>query len=382
MKFDKVIGQREAKQRLLQLMQEGRLPHALMLCGPQGSGKMALAMAFASYLLGERNGDESVLSSPQAIANAEAMLRKWEHPDLHFTYPVIRPAGTSSDHKMVSDDFTREWHELISHGPYFTMDQWLDAMKATNQQAVIYASESDDLTRKLSLKSSQGGYKISLVWLPERMNAECANKLLKLLEEPPTQTVFLLVCEEPERLLETIRSRTQRIDVKRIADDDIEQALTERRGLDTDVAHRISHVANGNWLKALEELDTGNENRQFFDMFVMLMRLAYARDVRELKKWTEVIAGYGREKQCRMLSYFSQMIRENFVYNFHQPELCYMTQEEDNFSSKFARFINEANVIEISELLTKTQRDIHQNANAKIVFYDMALQMIVLILRK
>jgi len=382
MKFDKVIGQREAKQRLLQLVQEGRLPHALMLCGPQGSGKMALTMAFASYLLGERNGDESVLSSPQAIANAEAMLRKWEHPDLHFTYPVIRPAGTSSDHKMVSDDFTREWHELISHGPYFTMDQWLDAMKATNQQAVIYASESDDLTRKLSLKSSQGGYKISLVWLPERMNAECANKLLKLLEEPPTQTVFLLVCEEPERLLETIRSRTQRIDVKRIADDDIEQALTERRGLDTDVAHRISHVANGNWLKALEELDTDNGNRQFFDMFVKLMRLAYARDVRELKKWTEVIAGYGREKQCRMLSYFSQMIRENFVYNFHQPELCYMTQEEDNFSSKFARFINEANVIEISELLTKTQRDIHQNANAKIVFYDMALQMIVLILRK
>jgi DNA polymerase-3 subunit delta' len=282
----------------------------------------------------------------------------------------------------VSDDFTREWHELLGHGPYFTMDQWLDAMKAANQQAVIYASESDDLTRKLSLKSSQGGYKISLVWLPERMNAECANKLLKLLEEPPTQTVFLLVCEEPERLLETIRSRTQRIDVKRIADDDIKQALVERRGLDADVAHRISHVANGNWLKALEELDTGNENRQFFDMFVMLMRLAYARDVRELKKWTEVIAGYGREKQRRMLSYFSQMIRENFVYNFHQPELCYMTQEEENFSSKFARFINEANVIEISELLAKTQRDIRQNANAKIVFYDMALQMIVLILRK
>jgi DNA polymerase-3 subunit delta' len=382
MKFDEVIGQHEAKQRLLQLVQEGRLPHALMLCGPQGSGKMALAMAFASYLLGERNGEESVLTSPQAIANAEAMLRKWEHPDLHFTYPVIRPAGTSSDHKMVSDDFTREWHELLGHGPYFTMDQWLDAMKAANQQAVIYASESDDLTRKLSLKSSQGGYKISLVWLPERMNAECANKLLKLLEEPPTQTVFLLVCEEPERLLETIRSRTQRIDVKRIADDDIKQALVERRGLDADVAHRISHVANGNWLKALEELDTGNENRQFFDMFVMLMRLAYARDVRELKKWTEVIAGYGREKQRRMLSYFSQMIRENFVYNFHQPELCYMTQEEENFSSKFARFINEANVIEISELLAKTQRDIRQNANAKIVFYDMALQMIVLILRK
>ncbi|MFW9602106.1 MAG: ATP-binding protein [Prevotella sp.] len=383
MKFSDVIGQEEAINRLRQLVEEQRVPSTMMLCGPSGCGKMALAMAFASYLLGERDGEKSLLSDPMAIRNAEAMLKNWEHPDLHFTYPVIKPAGVSADHKMISDDFTREWHEMIAESQYFFIDNWLAKMDAANQQAIIGAGESDELTRKMSLKSSQGGYKVSIIWLPERMNAECANKLLKLLEEPPHQTVFIMVSEEPELLLDTIKSRTQRIDIKKIDDDAIEKALTERRGLDQDVAHRIARIANGNWMRALENLDAGNENRQFLDMFIMLMRLSYQRNIKELKKWSEIAStNYGREKQRRMLNYFSRMVRENFMYNFQQAELCYMTQEEENFSSKFARFINEANVIEISELLQKARRDIGQNANGKIVFFDLALQMIVLLIRK
>ena len=383
MKFSDVIGQEEAIGRLRQLVEEQRVPSTMMLCGPSGCGKMALAMAFASYLLGERDGEKSLLSDPMAIRNAEAMLKNWEHPDLHFTYPVIKPAGVSADHKMISDDFTREWHEMIAESQYFFIDNWLAKMDAANQQAIIGAGESDELTRKMSLKSSQGGYKVSIIWLPERMNAECANKLLKLLEEPPHQTVFIMVSEEPELLLDTIKSRTQRIDIKKIDDDAIEKALTERRGLDQDVAHRIARIANGNWMRALENLDAGNENRQFLDMFIMLMRLSYQRNIKELKKWSEIAStNYGREKQRRMLNYFSRMVRENFMYNFQQAELCYMTQEEEDFSSKFARFINEANVIEISELLQKARRDIGQNANGKIVFFDLALQMIVLLIRK
>jgi len=383
MKFSDVIGQEEAINRLRQLVEEQRVPSTMMLCGPSGCGKMALAMAFASYLLGERDGEKSLLSDPMAIRNAEAMLKNWEHPDLHFTYPVIKPAGVSADHKMISDDFTREWHEMIAESQYFFIDNWLAKMDAANQQAIIGAGESDELTRKMSLKSSQGGYKVSIIWLPERMNAECANKLLKLLEEPPHQTVFIMVSEEPELLLDTIKSRTQRIDIKKIDDDAIEKALTERRGLDQDVAHRIARIANGNWMRALENLDAGNENRQFLDMFIMLMRLLYQRNIKELKKWSEIAStNYGREKQRRMLNYFSRMVRENFMYNFQQAELCYMTQEEEDFSSKFARFINEANVIEISELLQKARRDIGQNANGKIVFFDLALQMIVLLIRK
>ena len=288
----------------------------------------------------------------------------------------------NADHKPISDDFAREWHELIMAGPFFTMNEWLEMMGGENQQAIITAGESNELIRKLSLKSSQGGYKVSLIWLPERMNIECANKILKLLEEPPSQTVFILVCEEPDKLLETIRSRVQRIDVKKIADEDVRQALMEKRGLTEDVAQRISRMANGSWLKALEMLSTDSENELFLDMFQTLMRLSYQRKVKDLKTWSERMAAMGREKQKRFLTYFLRLIRENFMYNFHQEELCYMTQREEDFARNFARFINEANILPIMDLINKSIRDIGQNANAKIVFFDMALQMIVLLIQK
>ena len=230
--------------------------------------------------------------------------------------------------------------------------------------------------------SSQGGYKISLIWLPERMNIQCANKMLKLLEEPPRQTLFLLVSEQPELLLETIRSRTQRIDFKKIATQELEQALIERRGLDRDTAHRIARIANGNWNKALEELNAGNENQQFLDLFIMLMRLAYMRKIHDLKKWCDIVAAFNREKQKRMLDYFTHMLRESFMYNFHQEELVYMTQEEENFAKNFARFINEANIIDIFHLFDECKAMINQNANAKIIFFDMVLNIIVMLIRK
>ena len=370
MNWDAVIGQREVQERLMQMVSEERLPHAIMLCGPQGAGKMALAMAFGCKLL-----DDGKVTS-------QAMLRKMEHPDLHFTYPTIKLPSMGSDHKPVSDDFAREWHELIMEGPYFTMDQWMTAMGGENQQAIITAGESDELVRKLSLKSSQGGYKVSIVWLPERMNIECANKLLKLIEEPPRQTVFIMVCEEPDKLLETIRSRVQRIDVKKIENEDIEQALIRQRGISEETAHRIAHLANGNWQKALEELQVGTENEQFLDLYISLMRLAYQRKIKDLRKWSEVMAAFGREKQRRWLSYFLKMARENFFYNFQTEELNYMTQEEEKFARNFARFINEGNILPINDLANRAIRDIGQNANAKIVFFDFALQMIVLLLQK
>ena len=384
--FEQVIGQKDTQERLLQLVREERLPHALMLCGPAGCGKLALAIGFAKVLLA---GD-----GQQPSANTVAMLDKLEHPDLHFTYPTIKLPSMGSEHKPVSDDFAREWHELITAGPYFTMAQWLEQMGGENQQAIITAGESDALIRKLSLKSSQGGYKVSIVWLPERMNIECANKILKLLEEPPHQTVFIMVCQEPDRLLETIRSRVQRIDVRRIDDNDIRQALMERRGLSEDQAQRISRMANGNWLAALEMLGADSENDYFLQLFQTLMRQAYLRNVKEMKAWSEQMAALGRERQKRFLEYFLRLVRENFMYNFQQSvgetspaahdakELCYMTQNEEDFARNFARFINEANILPITDLATRCIRDIGQNANAKIVFFDMALQMIVLLIQK
>ena len=369
----------------MEMVQENRVPHALMFCGPQGCGKLAMALAFASYLLGERESAPEELIEEQK--RTQAMLRKWEHPDLHFTFPTIKTSDMGGDHNPVSLDFIKEWKEmLLSQGPYVLISDWMQRMGKSdadfNKQAIITVEETDNISRELSMMSSQGGYKISLIWLPERMNIQAANKILKLLEEPPRQTLFLLVSENPELLLETIRSRTQRLDFKKIDNDSLEQALIERRALAQEMAHRIARIANGNWNAALEELDSGNENRQHLDMFIMLMRLAYMRNIHDLKKWSDVVATFGREKQKRMLDYFMHMLRESFMYNFRNPELGYMTQEEENLARNFARFINEANIIDMSNLFEETKRFIAQNANPKIVFFDLALKIIVLLIRK
>lgn len=379
MRKSDVIGQQDAWERLMQMVHEDRLPHAMMLCGAQGSGKMALALAFANYLLcrNHTQGDEACEVCPQC-----KMLKKWEHPDLHFSFPTIKLPSMGSDHKPVSDDFIREWHEMLESGPYFSMDQWMTAIGAENQQAIITAGESDDLVRKLSLKSSQGGYKISIIWLPERMNIECANKLLKLIEEPPQGTIFIMVCEEPDKLLETIRSRTQRIDVRRISSESIAVALQQKHGLGAESSMRLARLANGSWLKAVRELESDSENDDFLADYQQLMRLAYQRNVRNLKKWSEHMQTYGREKQKRFMDYFMRLTRENFMYNFGNPDLNYMSEKEEEFATKFARFINENNVIAMTEMAEKIQRDIKQNANAKIVFFDMALRMIMMLLQK
>ena len=371
MKFQEVIGQEDAKDRLRMLVREGKVPHALLFCGPQGCGKMALALAFASYLLcTNKEGGDSCGHCPQC-----AMTHKWAHPDLHFTYPVIKAPGTSSDYRPVSDDYAREWQRMLSASPYFTIDNWLREIGAANQQAIITVRESDEISRKLSLKSSQGGYKVSLIWLPERMNEACANKLLKLIEEPPTQTVFLLVSEDPMVLLETIRSRTQRFDMRAIDTPAIEQSLVQTRGIDPEQAHRIARVADGSWTKALDLLSADNEERDFLDMFIKMNRQSFSRDIRGMRIWSDNAYELGRERQRRMLRYFMRMIRESFMYNFRIPELNYMTEEEENFVRRYAPYVNEANVIEMTDLMAEGIRDIGQNANARIVFFDTALRM-------
>ncbi len=359
MTFDDIIGQEEAKQRLRTEMEQGKVPHALMFSGPEGCGAMPLAVAYAQMLLGNN-----------------VMAEKLQHPDLHFAFPIYK----KNSKPTFCDDFIKEWRELILRSPYFGMQEWMDASGAENQQLVIYVDESDAIFKKLSLKSSQGGYKILIMWLPEKMHEACANKLLKLLEEPPAQTVFILVSEQQDKVLQTIRSRCQTIELSRLTVEEVEDALINRRSILPAEAHRIARSCAGNMAAAIRSITDNSENQLFFDLFVLLMRMSYVRKVKEMKQWSDKVAGLGRERQKAFLEYCQKMIRENFIYNFQRhDELNYMNETEADFAVKFAPFINENNVFGIMDELSLAQRDIMQNTNPKMVFFDFALKMIVLI---
>ena len=372
--FKDVIGQEEAKQRLIREAKEGKIAHARLFCGPEGIGKLPLAIAYARYLSCNNPGKKDACG----ICPSCVKFNKLAHPDLHFVFPVIKKKSKDT----VSDDFIAEWRELLSQTPYFNLNIWLEEMGAENQQAQIYVKESDEIIRKLSLKSSQGGYKIMIIWLPEKMNVECSNKLLKLLEEPPSQTIFLLVSEEPDMLLTTIQSRTQRFSLYGIEEKYIAERLQSQYGLQERDAISIGHRSEGNFLKALESIHLNEENKLFFDLFVSLMRLSYQRKIREMKQWSETIAAMGRERQKHFLSYCQRLVRENFIFNFQDPSLIFMNEEEQNFSKRFAPYINEKNVMGIMDELSEAQRHIEQNVNARMVFFDFSLKMIVLLVQK
>ena len=372
--FKDVIGQEEAKQRLIREAKEGKIAHARLFCGPEGIGKLPLAIAFARYLSCNNPGENDACG----VCPSCVKFNKLAHPDLHFVFPVIKKKAKDT----VSDDFISEWREILSHTPYFNLNIWLEEMGAENQQAQIYVKESDEIIRKLSLKSSQGGYKIMIIWLPEKMNVECSNKLLKLLEEPPSQTIFLLISEEPDMLLTTIQSRTQRFTLYGIKEECIMERLQNQYGLQEKDANSIAHQSEGNFLKALESIHLSEENKLFFDLFVNLMRLSYQRKIREMKQWSETLAAMGREKQKHFLSYCQRLVRENFIYNFQNPSLIFMNEEEQNFSKRFAPYINEKNVMGIMDELSEAQRHIEQNVNARMVFFDFSLKMIVLLVQK
>lgn len=374
MYFKDIIGQETVKQRLRLEVREGRVPHAQLFAGPEGTGALPLAIAYARFLLCTRRGEEDACGTCPSCVK----LNKLAHPDLHFVFPVVKRKGGGD---TVSDDYIREWRELAISTPYFGMNHWLDAMGAENQQAQIFVKESDELVRKLSLKSSEGGYKVVIIWLPEKMKVECANKLLKLLEEPPAQTVFLLVSEEPDRILPTILSRTQRINVPRLEDAEIAEALKARFGLqDTDAAE-TARLAEGSYLQALEIIHLSEDTQLFFGLFVSLMRLAYQRKVKEMREWSDTVAAMGRERQKDFLTYCQRMVRESFVSNFHRKEMNYMNREEENFTIRFASFINERNVMGITDELAEAQTHIEQNVNPRMVFFDFALKMIVLLIQ-
>ena len=382
MLFRDIIGQEATKQQLRQSAREGRIPHAQLFTGVSGIGKLQLALAYAQYLnCPNRTDEDSCGTCPTCL-----QFQHLQHPDLHFAFPIVK-----TDAGDTCDAFLEPWREIILDQHYFDLDDWYRALGVETKQGMIYEKESQEILRKLSLKAYGNGYKIMIIWQPEKMNATSANKLLKLLEEPPAQTVFLLVSEHPEQLLSTIQSRVQVVRVPRLEKEVIATALT-RDGIPADTAADIARIANGSYLVARKKADESEENQQELRDFIALFRDAYTvgvlkdplkkyESLKRLRQWSLEMAdsSVGREKQKHFLQYAQQQVRENYIRNIGQPDLNYQLAAEREFSAKFAPFIHDGNVEAIMNQLELAERQIEQNGNAKVIFFDLCLQMIVLI---
>ena len=382
MLFSQIIGQQEVKDRFIRSVSEGRIPHAQLLSGPEGVGKLPLAIAYAQYICCEHRGARDACG----VCPSCLKYNKLAHPDLHFVFPIIKPAGKQS---VVCDDFMGDFRKLVLEKTYFSVDEWYSRISGDAKQGMIYTNESEEIVRKLSMKTYEAEYKVMIIWLPEKLHESAANKLLKILEEPYEKTLFLLVSNAPDAIITTILSRTQRIQVPGLADAEIKQALLDRHGGLTEAeAADVARIAGGSYLRAEMLLEDGNESRVNFDRFVTIMRLAWQvgnrkdhASLKTLRKWADDMAAssVGRERQKKFLQYAQRMVRENFIYNLHQADLNYMTSYESDFSVRFSPFINERNVEQLVAELALAERHIEQNVNAKMVFFDLVLKIIMLL---
>ena len=370
MRFADIPGHEGVKRAMLSMADSGRVPHAMMLYENEGCGAFPLALAFLQYLAcPNRHDGDSCGSCPSCNR-----MSKLIHPDLHFVFPIVQKKDRK---KEICDDYLPEWRSFLQELPYFNLDQWLTCMEAGNSQALIYSKESDEIIHKLNLKIYEANYRTLIVWLPEKLHPVCANKLLKMIEEPPAQTVILMISENPDQILGTIQSRVQRIPVPPIADEAIRQALVSHYGLSPEDAAEVAHLSNGSFLRATETISLDEENQFYLEMFKGMMRNSWARNVKEMKALADTLAGIGRERQKNFLAYCQHLIRENFMYRFQAPEMTYLNRAEASFSVKFAPFVNERNVMGLMEELSRAEDHITQNVNAKMVFFDLALQLTV-----
>ena len=380
MQIRDIIGQETLKVEMCRMVQSGRIPHAILLSGASGVGKLPLALALAQYIAcGHRTDSDSCGVCPSCL-----QYSKLQHPDLHFVFPIVK--NSTSD---TGDTYVNDFREMVLKNPYCDQDDWTLALQAEKKQSVIYDSQGDEIERKLRLKSFSEGYKTVIVWQPDKMNETCANKLLKLLEEPPERTLFLFVTEHPELLLPTIISRLRPVNVPRLTEAQIREALIVKGGVSAEQAEDVTRLARGSYREALRVNDDKDRTKEFFSEFCELMRNAWRvgtqRDYAALQNMNDWVGqmtqgkGASRERQCAFLQFAQRMFRENFISNYGEPQLNYMRAEEQKFATKFAPFINERNIETFMEQFSTAERQIAQNANARMVFFDLCLQCIVLI---
>ena len=370
--FRDIVGHSELKQRLIEMVDSGRIPHAQLYTGAEGVGKLALALAVAQYICCEhREGGE-----PCGKCSSCAQFAKLSHPDLHFVFPMATRDGVK-----VCSDVVDIFRKAVLDNPYISLEEWMNQV-SDGKTVQIYAAEGKEILSKLSFKPYQGQYKVMIVWIPEKMNVECANKVLKILEEPSPDTVFMLVSDRPDDVLGTIYSRCQRITVPPIEQKDMEQALRERFSIDeANMAYLVKN-AMGSWGRMQGLLKETDESKYDFELFVQMMRLAWGLDVKGIRAWTEQVAALPREGQIRFLQKSQRLIRENFILRLRNRELSYMNAEEMAFAAKFAQFIHEKNVVQIMEELALAEAQIAQNGNTKIILFHLEILLYKLLKKR
>ncbi|MEL6810896.1 MAG: DNA polymerase III subunit delta' [Bacteroidota bacterium] len=381
MDFSEIIGLQHIKSHLKTTLENGRVAHAQLFSGPSGSGLLPLAMAYAGQLLcsAHEKGSEAYLRCAANVSNLS-------HPDLHFIYPVN--TNDSVKKNAVSSSFSEEWRTFLKENPYGSLFNWFRVLGIENKQGNISVKEAEEISKKLALKSYEGGYKIMIIWMADKMNVECSNKILKLVEEPPEKTILLLLTEREEQILNTIRSRCQTLHIPLLSEKDIAETLVSKYHVSEPIAMKVSRQAHGDFNKALHIVENDDEDTVFESWFVQWVRTAFKakgnkKSIQELLNWSDMMAGKGRETQKNFLLYCTELFRQALLKNYKTDALLYFETTDPKFSiDKFAPFVHQNNIFEIVGAIEEATFHIERNGNAKIIFTDLSIQLTKLIHRK
>ncbi len=375
MLFDEIVGLPHIKNHLTTTADRSRIPHAQLFTGSSGSGTLPMAIAYAQYLLCRNSEGEN----RGGAESCNLKFRNFSHPDLHFAFPVA--VNEKVKKYPVSSHFLEEWRELLMTNPYFSLFEWYQKLGVENKQGQISVHEAQDIVKSLSLKAFEGGFKVMIIWMADKMNTQTANKLLKLIEEPPNKTVFILIAEDEEQIIQTIRSRCQKLHFPPLSEADIAEALQKKENCEAAVAKKIAHQCSGNYSKALHLLKKDSGDDQFEKWFISWVRTAFKAKgnkatVLELTAWSEEIAGLGRETQKSFLLYCIDFFRQAMMLNYKAEDLVYLEPETQNFKlDNFAPFVHGRNIMEISEALETAIYHIERNGNAKIILTDLSMKL-------
>lgn len=382
MLFSEIIGQNHIKNHLIQSVVSGRIPHAQLFIGPDGSGTLPMAIAYAQYILCQNIGPEN--TGGNAACNLK--FSTVSHPDLHFVYPVATTSDVSKN--PTSDKFAAAWRAFIKQNSYGNLSDWFAHIDIQNKQGIINVEEAGEIMKKLSLKSYEGGYKVMIIWMADKMNIEASNKLLKLLEEPPAKTLFLLITENEKNILQTILSRCQVLNFNALNSNEIEQALVQNYNCDRSQAGIVAKQSQGNYNKAVHLLLNNQNALPFEKWFVQWVRAAFrakgnASVIQELIEWSEELAALGREQQKQFLEYCLEIFRQALLLNYQTSELVYYKTTVDKFElAKFAPFVNGANIHDIFTEISNSIYYVERNGNGKMIFTDLSIKLTRLIHKK